>query len=206
MNLDKDFMTSMTEMKKNYPAECFKDRAVYADWLAQTYYFVCHSTELLGYALPHLKLPELKHRFEKHISEEERHEIMAKKDLEKLGFKLEDFPEHPETQAFYQSQFYRIQFEGGTSLLGYILLLEGLAVHWAKDLAKIVKTQFPESMVFLHVHTTEDPAHLEHALKSIKMLSPLEQQSILRNLQYSSVMYQHIMQRAQTNKKLALVA
>jgi rubrerythrin len=206
MNIEKEFSAIMKDMNKNFAPEIFTDRRVYADWLAQTYYFVCHSTSLLGHALPHLKNPEIRHRFEKHISEEERHELMALKDLERLGLKLEDFPEHAATQAFYQSQYYRIQFEGGTSLLGYILFLEGLAVYWAKDFFAQIKNQYPESNLFMQIHTTEDPLHLESAFKSIEALAQHEQEATIRNLQYSHVMYQQIMHCTLRNKNHAYAA
>lgn len=203
MNLVKEFNAIMEEIQTEYPPSLFTDREFYADWLAQTYYFVCHSTSLLGYALPYLKNPTLKARFEKHIGEEDRHEFMAKKDLEKLGFSLEDFPEHAETQSLYQSQYYRIQFEGGTTLLGYILFLEGLAVHWGKPVMALIETLFKGSTVFVHVHATEDPHHLVEAIESVALLSQHEQELIRRNLRYSRDMYKHMLNAILAKKEMA---
>lgn len=206
MDFAKEFLRMTAELKANHPAELFQDKQVYGDWLAQTYYFVCHSVPLLGYALSHIKDPQLRRRFEKHIGEEEQHELLLKKDLERLGFGLEDFPEHPETQAFYQGQYYRVHFEGGVSLLGYILFLEGMAVHWGKGLHEALKAYHPQSLVFLHVHVSEDPEHLESALSSISKLSSEEQKSVINNFYYSHTIYKQILLRTQERKKGSMAA
>jgi hypothetical protein len=190
---------------KNRP-ELLKDREVYAQWLAQTYYFVRHSVPLLGYALPHLKNDVLKQRFCSHMGEEDRHDLMLIKDLEKLGRDISEFPEWGLTQGFYQSQYYRIQFEGATSFLGYILFLEALASGWGRDAYSSVKSVFPNATLFLRVHSEEDPAHVDEALSAILKLGPEEQQNIYRNMMYSAEIYQKMilqLNEAKTERKIA---
>lgn len=205
MNLEKEFMTVMENFKTICAPRHFKDREAYAYWLAQTYYFVNHSTPLLGFALPHLKVKGLQSHFEHHIGEEEKHDLLLIKDLEKMGKKVSDYPEHPMTQAFYQSQYYKIQFEGGTALMGYILFLEGLAVHAGKSVYQEIKDLHKGSVLFIKVHAEEDPDHLDRAIDVIKSLSPEEQVHILNNLKFAASIYEGIMLNvyAKNLKKIA---
>lgn len=196
----------LDKIKSSYPTEQFRDKTFYADWLAQTYFFVCHSTALLGYSLPYLNNPSLRHHFEHHMTEENRHELLALKDLEKLGMSIDQFRESSFTQAFYQSQYYRIQFEGGTSLLGYILFLEGMAVGWGKEIFQETKGLFPSSVLFIKVHAEEDPHHLEAALKTIGSLSLNEQEAIWRNFWYSSDLYGQMIRSIACNRNLKLAS
>lgn len=193
MNVKQDFLNAMETFKKTYSPKMFRDANVYQDWLAQTYYFVRHSTALLGYSLPHLKNDDLRHHFEKHLGEETRHDVVAIKDLQKMGRAISDFEESYATQAFYQSQYYRIQFQGGTTLLGYILFLEGIAVYWGKECHAEIKDLHKGSH-FLKVHVEEDPEHVEGALKTIMGLSSEEQESIMKNFHYSMEMYSAILE------------
>jgi hypothetical protein len=206
MSIKKHYILSMESYSRTFATDLFHDQEIYAQWLAQTYFFVRHSTSLLGYALPYLKDDKLRHHFEHHLSEEERHDMLALKDLEKLGKNIKDYSEFVSTQAFYQSQYYRISFEGATSLLGYILFLEGLAVNWAKDSYLHIQETHKGSLLFLKVHAEEDPHHLDEAIKTIETLSASEQVSILRNLKYSQAMYEHMMQDIIASKKLLCAA
>ena len=206
MNIKKAYQDSMQNFSKKYPSTLFKDKEVYGEWLAQTYFFVRHSTSLLGYALPHLKNEELRHHFEHHLGEEERHDLLALKDIERLGKNISQYHEMIPTQAFYQGQYYRISFEGGTSLLGYILFLEGLAVNWAKDSYMNIKDIHKGSVLFLKVHAEEDPHHLEEAIKTIMSLSKNEQECILQNLHYSEELYSQMLQCVLESHKKAKAA
>lgn len=197
----KELEAALKKYQDLYPTSLFKDKNAYAEWLAQTYYFVRHSTSLLGYAMPHLKNDGLRHHFEHHLGEEERHDLLALKDLERMGRKIDEFEEYNTTQAFYQSQYYRIQFEGGTSLLGYILFLEGIAVAWGRQVYEDIKDTHKGSVLFIKVHAEEDPHHLEAAIETIMKLSPEEQKAILRNLRYSDEIYEQMLQTALGRKK-----
>lgn len=206
MDIKKHYIDSMESFSGSFATDLFQDQEIYAQWLAQTYFFVRHSTSLLGYALPYLKDEKLRHHFEHHLSEEERHDMLALKDLEKLGKNIRDYTEFISTQAFYQSQYYRISFEGATSLLGYILFLEGLAVNWAKESYLNIQQTHKGSLLFLKVHAEEDPHHLDEVIKTIGTLSDLEQESILRNLKYSQSIYGQMMQDTIATKKLLRAA
>ncbi|MGE3608234.1 MAG: iron-containing redox enzyme family protein [Bacteriovoracaceae bacterium] len=207
MDFKKEMQDSIKRFSNKYPTSSFKNRDIYADWLSQTYHFVKHSTTLLGYSLPYLKEADIKRRFEDHMKEEDRHDMIALKDLEKLGYNINQFEEYSETQAFYHSQYYRIAFEGGTSLLGYILFLEYLAVTWAKDCYEEIKDSYKGATLFLKVHAEEDPHHVVEAIKVIEKLSPKEQEAILRNLKFTEEVYgqmmAHILENADVQKQAA---
>ncbi|MFP5384938.1 MAG: iron-containing redox enzyme family protein [Bacteriovoracia bacterium] len=197
---------SLKTYQLKYGTKMFKDKESYGNWLAQTYYFVRHSTSLLGYAMPHLHNEELRHHFEHHLAEEKRHDLMILKDLERMGKKIEDYEELHLTQAFYQSQYYRIAFEGGTSLLGYILLLEGLAVCWGRNVYEEIKDQYKGSTLFLKVHAEEDPHHLEAAIQTILKLPEKDQKAVLRNFNYSHEIYSSLIEEISHKKSLRIAA
>jgi thiaminase len=199
MKLQQDLSKLLKQFHQQFDPSVLKDKEVYAHWLAQTYHYVVHSTSLLGFALPHLKNMELKHHFEQHLGEESRHDLLAIKDLERLGFSLTQFPEDALTQAFYHSQYYRIQFEGGTSLLGYILFLEAMAVGWGRKAYEEIKNLHPQSVLFLKVHAEEDPQHVENAIGAIMKLGQAEQDVIIRNMHFTYQIYSQMLHSAMRN-------
>lgn len=206
MSVRDDLMRTLNSYETIFTPGLFKDKDVYAEWLAQTYFFVRHSTPLLGFALPHLKNDELKRHFEHHLGEEERHDLIALKDIERLGRKINEFQEMNLTKAFYQSQYYRISFENGTSLLGYILLLEGMAVTWGQKMYGEIKDVHKNSIFFLKVHAEEDPHHLDGAIDTIMRLSLEEQHLILENLRYSDEIYKGMLNKIILKKELKRAA
>jgi hypothetical protein len=195
MSIEKDLKIILNKYQTKYSTSIFRNKENYAQWLAQTYFFVRHSTALLGFAMPHLKNDDLRHHFEQHLAEEKRHDLILLKDLERLGYKIEDFKEHCLTKAFYQGQYFRISFNSGTSLLGYILLLEGLAVSWGQAVFEDIKDVHKGSSLFLKVHAEEDPHHLDGAIKTILSLSKAEQDMIHENLLCSDELYESMIQK-----------
>lgn len=196
MKLQQELSKLLKQFHQQFDPRVLQDKEIYAHWLSQTYHYVVHSTSLLGFALPHLKNMELKHHFEQHLGEETRHDLLAVKDLERLGFSMSQFPEDAMTQAFYHSQYYRIQFEGGTSLLGYILFLEAMAVGWGRKAYEEIKDLHPNSVLFLKVHAEEDPQHVENAIGAILKLTVQEQEIIIRNMHFTSQIYGQMLQCA----------
>ena len=79
-------------------------RAAYMGWLAQTYYYVRHSTRLLAVAagrFPHTRQGDTLHlRFGAHIGEEKRHELLCVRDIQALGGSIEAIAEQPTTRMF----------------------------------------------------------------------------------------------------------
>lgn len=206
MSVRDDLMRTLNSYETIFKPGLFKDKDIYAEWLAQTYFFVRHSTPLLGFALPHLKDDDLKRHFEHHLGEEERHDLLALKDIERLGKKIDQFQEMNMTKAFYQSQYYRISFENGTALLGYILLLEGMAVTWGQKMYEEIKDVHKNSILFLKVHAEEDPHHLDGAIETIMRLSAAEQRLIIDNMKYSDEIYKSMLNKIIMQKEMRKAA
>ncbi len=187
----------MQEFRERLPLEKFGEPEFYRNWLSQTYFFVCHSVPLLGHAAAHARDKAFQQRLLDHIGEENRHDLIALKDMEALGDSVQNYEEHPLTQAFYQSQYYRIQFQGSAALMGYILYLEALAAEIGKEaLAHAQKSHGAKACKFLKVHAEEDVDHVEKALAAVKAFGPQEQEWILQNLEYTAYVYQSVMGEA----------
>ncbi len=172
---------------------------VYADFTAQTYYYVCHSTRLLGLAAGRCRVDRdvLHRRFVRHIGEEKLHERLALNDLHGLGMKLEDFPERSITRAFYESQYYKIEHVDPTALLGYILLLEGVAVSLGAELhQRVERAHGKQCANFWRVHAEEDIDHLPKAFAQVEALSASQKNHILINMVQSADLYRQIIAQA----------
>ena len=150
------------------------DRGAYSQYLAQTYYYLIHSTRLLGLGAARFSDAEetLHRRFLDHAREEKGHHLLALKDLENMGYKLEQFLEMPVTRLVYEPQYYKIEHLDPTALFGYILALEGIAVlRCSKVAAKVDKLHGKASASFLRVHGEDDPDHLDKAFDQVGILN-----------------------------------
>lgn len=180
----------MTEKAlKDFP---WTDREAYAMWVAQTYYFVSHSTRLIALAAARsgFDVPEIHNRFLAHVGEEKGHEKLCLLDLKGLGKDLKDLPEMPATASMYQTQYYWTEHENGPSFLGYVLALETLAARFGGDIKNVLEKEFgPKAAHFLRVHAEEDVAHVDQALSKIESLPEQYQASVMKNLQNSFTYY-----------------
>ena len=168
------------------------NKSFYAAWLAQTYYFVSHSTRLLALAAArfHIDQDETHQRFISHMSEEKRHERLCLHDLKAIGVELNEIPEMAQTKAFYQRQYYLIEHVCPESFFGYILCLELLAVMVGKNAHDVVKRAHGEkSGSFLGVHSADDIEHIEQAFNSISHLPNEILTTITENLESSCQIY-----------------
>lgn len=168
----KPTVANMTECIREYP---WDNKEAYAWFLSQTYYYVCHSVRLLCASAALFKQEEqhFHRRFISHMSEENSHELLALRDLQKLGYKIEDFPELAPTKTMYEIQYYKIEHIDPINLMGYILVLETMAGHDFKWLNQEVTGLYgKECAKFIRVHAEEDEDHIEKALKVVEGLSP----------------------------------
>jgi hypothetical protein len=166
--------------------------AVYAEFVAQTYYYVCHSTRLLGLAAGRIGVAheKLHQRFLKHAAEERSHHLLAQRDLTALGRELSAIPERAATSALYQTQYYQIEHVSPVALLGYILALEGVAVvHGPAAFERIRTAHGASATSFLRLHAEEDPDHLPRALAQVAQLESHERAIVTRNLKASCALY-----------------
>lgn len=166
----------------------FSDSFQYSVFLSQAYYFVRHSTPMLALSAG-LSVNDRPYHIRciEHLGEEKGHDKMLLNDLKFMGYKPEDFPELPATKALYQTQYYYIEHVSPTSFLGYIVLLEGLAVVSGKNLLKKVENFKGKS--FLVSHAADDVEHLEKAFSIIDGYSPDEQERIVENCELAASLY-----------------
>ncbi len=168
------------------------EKSSYCQFLAQTYYYVSHSTRMLAVAAGQLNLEDefLHHRLLDHAREEKSHQLLAKHDLEQLGQVIASFPELPTTNAFYEPQFYKILYKDSTALFGYIIMLEGLAVRKGAAIYRTAAAAFGDkAATFLKVHAEEDVDHLEKAFKYVAKFSDKQIELVGQNLQQSCSSY-----------------
>lgn len=169
-------------------------KRAYADWLAQTYYYVRHTTRLLALAASRQPLTTegdfVHQRLAKHLAEENKHELLALQDVKRAGFDLATLPEHHTTRALYEPQYFKIEHGGPLAFFGYILALEGVSATKGAFVLKSVSGA-GEAMptAFLKVHADNDPEHLEKALAVLKGASPSEEAEVLQNLRQTTAAY-----------------
>jgi pyrroloquinoline quinone (PQQ) biosynthesis protein C len=170
------------------------DRLAYAGWLAQTYYYVRHSTRLLAAAaarFPHTRTGDtLHHRFGVHLGEEKRHELLCVRDIQALGETLDALPEHATTRMFYEPQYYKVEHQAPSVLLGYILPLEVIApLSGERVIEQLTRAFGPKCANFLKVHAQEDVAHVERALSLVEALPSHERELIEQNMKQTALAY-----------------
>jgi thiaminase len=184
----------MTRLEKTLSEVNWSEIDVYADYLAQTYYYVCHSTRLLAHSASRFLVSDhvWHKRFIQHISEEFNHERLALSDLKAIGRSLAEFPEKPETKAFYLTQ-YAMNDVNPKAVLGYILILELLAVRkgqWLKERTEIHKTR-GQATSFLRLHSNEDEAHVKEAMALCADLSASDREAVIQSIQVSACLMGH---------------
>ena len=169
----------------------FSDPDVYANWLAQTYYFVSHSVRLSALGASRLDVDHpLSKRMVAHTREEAGHHLLAKRDIEALGRDLRDFPQFGVTSAFYQSQYYVVLFEDPAHLLGQILMLEAVSVELGSWMHALVHTRHGEAASrFVKVHAQEDQDHVQKAIAALNAMPAEQQAGVTKNFHQACEMY-----------------
>ncbi len=172
----------------------WEDRPAYGDWLAQTYYYVRHSTRLLAAAAARFAFDPggdaLHHRFAAHMGEEKKHEQLAVHDIKRIGLALEDLPEHASTRMFYEPQYYKIEHESPLCLFGYILLLESIGPKSGKrTIERVTDAYGGKCASFLMLHTEEDVAHVHKAIEMVSSVPSRERRFIEQNIEQTAHAY-----------------
>lgn len=191
-SIKKTISDSCNEIVVQLQKSPWEDKMFYAQWLAQTTYFVRHSTRLLTLCAAHCneKQMHLHHRFISHAAEEKGHEKLSLMDLHHLGFNIDDIAEKNATMSLYQPQYFWIQFQGPTSFLGYIFCLEIIAKEAGPLLyPKIEEAYGPKATHFIRVHSEEDEDHVEKAFLILNDFTPSDIENVLKNLQQSCENY-----------------
>jgi len=171
----------------------------YAMWSAQTYYYVRHSTRLFSAAATRCPLDAnpVHNRLLHHLAEENGHENLSSADLKHMKIKVKNLPELASTQGMYQSQFYWIEHVHPYAFFGYLLALEGIAVHAGPEIYRRSKEAHGErSSRFLKVHTEEDVDHLSEVFVWFDKFSESEKEVIFKNFKLSCQFYCNMLQES----------
>jgi len=174
---------------RDYP---FANAEAYAQFLAQTRHYVVHTTRLLGVSAGRIgeERERLHNRFMQHAAEERSHHLLADHDLRKIDRNIQNYPELPITSALYQSQYFRVEHTRPTSIFGYIIALEGLAVihgDWIYD--TVCEHHGEAAATFVKLHANEDAGHMEKTFDAVAHLSDAEQGLIKDNFAFTCSLY-----------------
>lgn len=188
----RELQVHLNELGKVIRSVPWQNKAIYGAFLAQTYYYVNHSTRLLALAASRFSASEerIHRRFIKHATEEMSHEILALRDLKNLKLSPESYHEFPSTRAFYQTQYYMIEHVSPWSFWGYILMLEGLAVTegaWLYD--QIKRHHGAKAGSFVKVHAVEDVGHMAEAEQALSLLPDAQRPLVLEQVANSCFYY-----------------
>lgn len=174
----------------------------YQNWIAQTYFFVKHTSTFLELSVPEWGKTnkEMQKRAQAHLLEEMGHEKYLLNDLKNMDSDISMHKEFPETQAFYQTQYYWISNVSPAAHLGYAYLLEGLAALKGPQIYEKVKNNYGENCgSFIRVHAHEDQGHFEEAISTLSSLSNEELKHLSENLKQASLLYSLILKKASIN-------
>lgn len=195
--LNRALETSIAKSMASYESMPWDNKVFYANYMAQTFYYVRHSTRILALSAGRLDYEhqqQIHLRFLKHLGEEANHEKLALNDLKFLGYKIDDFSELNSTRFFYEPQYYKIEHQHPMALMGYILFLEVLAFNVCPPLSRKLHDLYgKKSATFLFVHGEEDPHHVSEAKKLLESLDPVALKFITENLIQSSYAFDMMM-------------
>ena len=186
--------TCVAELAAGIDRFPWESATAYADWLAQTYYYVRHSTRLLATAGGRFAMDErgnaLHHRFASHMSEEKKHELLCVHDIKQIGHSIDTLPEHPSTRMFYEPQYYKIEHEHPIALFGYILPLEAIGpTSGGAIIEKVGAAHGDKCVSFLKLHSEEDVDHLDKALHMLASIPEAEQRLVEENMRQTTYAY-----------------
>lgn len=196
--LGKVFKKTVGSLKNDVEKYPWSDKQAYGNWLAQTYYFVRHTTAFLGLAAARYGWERREQQYDLigHLRDESGHDKVALSDLNNLGFELEDFPELIETSALYQTQYYWIEHQDPCAHIGYSLCLEGLATTNGDMVDKAVDMYGKETTQFIRLHAEVDQDHFQHGLERLVSLEEWQVDLVERNLVQSSELYKLMLEKA----------
>jgi len=188
----------------------WKDTAFYELYLAQTFYYVKHSTRLLALSASRLDFDnhQKSHlRFIAHLKEESGHEAIVLNDLKNLNRDIRSIPEFFSTKALYQMQYYAVEHHHALSLLGYILFLECLASMVGPGIYQSIKHHYkPQQLSFLKLHAEEDPDHVSKAIELIEHYPKELQEIIWQHFKMSQYFFTQWFADLKNQQKLFQVA
>jgi len=188
-----EMLTAIDQISLACEKFAWQDEATYANWLAQSFYYVSWTTRQLALASAKTKPGSedtLHWRFIEEAKEEKKHELLALKDLKSLGYDLNMFPELPHTAFFYQSLSYMIENEHPVAILGFSLTLEGFAAKKAHIFyPQVLASHGQEASTFMRLHCELDVEHFNNALPHLENCPQHLLPIISRGIQLCTAIY-----------------
>lgn len=169
----------------------WEDEACYAHWLGQTYYTVRHTTRFLTLSAGLMKINEESfHQFYlHHLREETGHEMMAYRDFEAMGWKVEDIPETTEAQLMIQSQYHFLH-QTPFAHFGFFWCLERLSCDRGQMITQRArKAHGPETISFITLHAAEDVGHVKTIRDKVTDIPASDFEDLIRNLEQTGYLY-----------------
>ncbi len=184
----------LSQISTEVDAYPWEDARAYGDWLAQTYFYVRHSTRLLALAASRFPCDEqgeaLHQRFGAHMGEEKRHDLLALHDLKAVGASLATLPERHSARALYEPQYFKVEHQGPFVLFGYILVLEGLSIERGKHILQRVEAVHGRAAgTFVRLHAEDDPDHIQKAFSALEGVDEATRALITQNIEQSAFQY-----------------
>lgn len=146
-------------------------REAYAMFLRETYHLSRHTSRFLSAAVSRMtdEQDQLRSRYMHHALEEDGHHKFALKDLRNLGFEESFATEsHPlaGTEAIISFHYYLAHIGNPVSIMGAVMVFEGLAESMAGTAAKSMREKHDlekSAVTFLHTHAHFDIEHMKDA-------------------------------------------
>lgn len=172
------FEEHLPKLEKSFHEFPWENQQTYATYLAQTYYYVCHSTKLLAVAAQHTKTPKLASHLLRHKKEETGHDKWAMSDVKTLGYDVKTFPIFEETKNVYESIYKEIEQVGPAAIMAYAMSLEGVSARALPSIyeQRIRKSHGEKACMFVKGHADADPHHIVAGFKAAELL-PKEDQT-----------------------------
>lgn len=190
-------LTAIDEIAESALNFNWENEVHYANWLAQSFFYVQWTTRQLALASAltrPMKEDSLHWRFIEEAKEEKKHELLALSDLKNMGFSPDQFQELPHTSFFYQTLSYLILHEHPISILGYALTLEGFAAKRLVEIYPKVVTKYGDKCTsFLRLHCELDKDHFENALPHLQSCPPELLPLILKGINQCAAIYKGIL-------------
>ncbi len=159
----------------------WSDPKIYGNWLAQTAYYVSHSTRVLAAAAARFGVDQDDTHVQlvKHATAEKRHERIAISDLKALGMTMEDFPELTSTKSLYRNTYFLIEHTTPMTIFGYIAVLELLSLKSGPMVLKTAQKAFGKaSSHYLTLHTEDDVEHIDAYKSFLESLNKSEKAAV----------------------------
>jgi hypothetical protein len=177
-------------MQQTFASAGLSDRSNYSRWLSEQYHLVKHSINLLHTCASHSYFTSkpLSDYMTSLIGGELHHDKLLLNDLKYM--KESYGPASTAVESIIAKCYYEIEKGSPYYFLGYIYMLERLAIEEGIKLCEEVKMKFGGGYSFLKVHGADDIEHIKEAEKYLETLTPEQRQGFQKGLDQCSELYQ----------------